>query len=364
MDKGLYVHIPFCNKICGYCDFARGLYNEDVANQYLERLKQEMLSKDLSNLKTIYIGGGTPTALNLSQLETLLKALKPYADQVVEWTIEANPESLSKEKAELFKGYGINRISMGMQVTQNRLLALIDRQHNFDDVVSRVEMLNDVGINNISVDLMYGIPGQTIFDLKQSLEKLSKLEIQHVSLYALTIEPESAFGKRGYKEAEPDLDADMYEYAIEFLEAQGFYRYEISNFAKKGFESNHNKIYWKYHDFVGLGLNASGKEKTVRYTNTSNLNQYLNNDIIEEEISLSLDDQMFEYIMMNLRLKSGFEISDFNERFKVDFNERYQTQILALLHDKLINLSNGSISASDYGLEILHNVIERFMDVV
>ena len=364
MEKGLYVHIPFCDHICGYCDFARGLYKEDLANNYLIELEKEMLSKDLSNLKTIYIGGGTPTALNMNQLETLFKVLKPYSKDVVEYTIEANPESLTKEKALLFKKYGLNRVSMGMQVTQRKLLSLIERQHTFDDVKQRVNILNEVGINNISVDLMYGIPTQTLADLKESLEKLVKLEITHVSLYALTIEPNSIFGKRGYKEAEADLDADMYEEAIEYLEQSGFNRYEISNFAKEGFESEHNKIYWRYYDFVGVGLNASGKVGDKRYTNTRNLQKYLNNEILDEVIILSLEDQMFEFIMMNLRLSEGFKIKDFNKRFNVDFIKKYEDQVCDLEKDKLIYLDDKTIKASDYGLEILHNVIERFMGEV
>lgn len=361
MSAGLYIHIPFCDHICGYCDFARGLYNEDLADNYLTSLEGELRSKNPVGIESIYIGGGTPTALSVSQLERLFTMISPYQKNVVEFTVEANPESLNKAKAALFKASGVNRVSMGMQVTQSELLVLIERKHTFEDVRKKVEILKDVGINNISIDLMYGIPTQSLNDLRVSLEKIITLDISHVSLYGLTIEPNSSFGKKGYKEAEADLDADMYEYALDYLEANGFMRYEISNFAKAGFESVHNKVYWKYKDFVAVGLYASGKEKNIRYTNTRSLKDYLSNNFVGEEIILSKDDEVFEFIMMNLRLSEGFKISDFNKRFDLNFEQVYKSQIKDLSKQGLLIISDDIVKASDYGLEILHNVIEQFI---
>lgn len=364
MKKGLYVHIPFCNHICGYCDFVRGPYQKELASKYLGELKKEILAKDLNDIDTIYIGGGTPSALNTSQLRFLFEMLEPYCQNISEYTIEVNPESLTKAKAELFSEYKISRVSMGMQVTQSHLLNLIDRKHDLDDVKKAISILKDVDINNISVDLMYGIPTQTLAELETSIEKIAALDITHVSLYALTIEPNSKFKKRGYKEAAADLDADMYETALEYLEQHGFYRYEISNFAKESSQSKHNKIYWKYQDFVGVGLNASGKENHQRYTNTRNLEAYLNGKRKEDVINLSKNDEIFEYIMMNLRMSEGFKLSDFKKRFNVDFRETYKVQLKELINDKLVIIENNTVRASSYGLEILHNVIEKFMDVI
>lgn len=362
MKKALYIHIPFCDHICGYCDFARGYYSQELADKYLAALIEELNGKDLSSIETIYIGGGTPTALNLLQLETLFKALKPYTNKLVEYTIEANPESLTKAKAQLFKDYNINRVSMGMQVSQSHLLELIERKHTFKDVKDKIKILKSVGIENISVDLMYGIPNQSLEDLKTTLEKIVKLEITHVSLYALTIEPNSKFGLKGYQEASADLDADMYEYALDYLENAGFKRYEISNFAKAGYESKHNKVYWQYDDFIGAGLFASGKEGYQRYTNTRSLKEYLAGKRKDEIIALSKTDEAFEYIMMNLRMVKGFRIKNFNQRFGFDFKEKYKSQLKTLENDKLIIVENDIIKASNYGLEILHNVIEEFMN--
>lgn len=362
MNKGLYIHIPFCDHICGYCDFARGLYNEDLADNYLSALKVELSQKDLTSIETVYIGGGTPTALSIKQLTMLLEMIKPYLSKVNEFTIEANPESLDLEKAKLFKKYGINRVSMGMQVSQQNLLELIERKHSFEEVKERVAILKSVGIDNISIDLMYGIPSQTLEDLKESIEKIVQLDIKHVSLYGLTIEPNSKFGLKGYKEAEADLDADMYEYALDYLEEAGFKRYEISNFAKDGYQSQHNKVYWKYLDFAAVGLFASGKEKNIRYTNTRSLRDYINQEFKGEVITLSKADEVFEYIMMNLRLSAGFNVNDFNQRFNLDFYEVYHQQLESLKAKGLIIIDQDQIKASDYGLEILHNVIEEFMN--
>lgn len=361
---GLYVHIPFCDHICGYCDFARVLYDESLVDNYLSKLEKEILSKNLKKLKTIYIGGGTPSALSLSQLERLFKILDFYTKEIVEYTIEANPESLNQEKALLFKKYGINRISLGMQVSQNHLLKLIERKHSFQQVKATVKMLKQLGINNISIDLMYGIPNQSLADLKESLQAVVNLNIKHLSLYGLTIEPGSKFALKGYKAATADLDADMYEMATDYLNKAGFLRYEISNFAKKGYQSHHNKIYWKYEDFIGVGLYASSKISNQRYTNTRNLKDYLSKNANKTIVNLSKDDQIFEFIMMNLRLAEGFCFKEFKKRFQVDFKSKYAQQIESLVNENLLIVDDYTIRASDYGLEILHNVIEKFMDEV
>lgn len=362
MAKSLYVHIPFCDAICAYCDFARVLNKPEVVDEYLNVLEQEMTLKHLNKLETIYIGGGTPSALTPEQLRKLFTLLSPFVDSVIEYTIEINPESLTLEKALVMKEFGVNRASLGMQVTQNNLLKVIDRKHTIEEVYDAVEILHSAGIDNISIDLMYGIPTQTIEDLHESLRTLMDFNINHISLYGLTIEPNSKFGRLGYKPAESDLDASMYELAVQYLGENGFNRYEISNFAKEGYESIHNKVYWYYDDFVGLGLHASGKENHVRYTNNRNLRQYLNGDFEGEIIELTKDDEMFEYIMMNLRLSSGFSISQYNERFNVNFKKKYSQAIADLVNENMLIVEDDNVRASDKGLELLFEVLERFME--
>ncbi len=362
MKEALYVHIPFCDAICAYCDFARVLNKPKLVDEYLISLKKDLDSKDLSSLKTIYIGGGTPTALTPSQLTILFEMLKPYTSSVEEYTIEINPETLTYEKAKVMSDYGVNRTSLGMQVTQDHLLKLIDRKHTIEEVKDSIDLLHQVDINNISVDLMYGIPTQTLEDLNESLSFVMDFKINHISLYGLTIEPFSKFGRLGYKPAKSDLDARMYELAISELSKHGFNRYEISNFAKEGYESKHNQYYWKYEDFIGVGLHASGKEDHVRYTNTRNLREYLNGNLEGEVIKLSKDDEMFEYIMMNLRLSEGFSMTNYNDLFNLDFKEKYKDALESLLEDGLIKIEDHRIRATCQGLELLFDVLERFME--
>ncbi|NLY63069.1 MAG: radical SAM family heme chaperone HemW [Erysipelothrix sp.] len=361
MARALYIHIPFCNAICYYCDFARVINNADTVDQYLAVLKNDLDSRDLSHIETIYIGGGTPSALTLNQLEVLFTMIKPYTKNVIEYTIEINPESLTSEKAELMSAYGINRASLGMQVSQAHLLKVINRSHTNEEVEAAVNALHAAGINNISLDLMYGIPTQTLEDVKESLDVITSFKINHVSIYGLTIEPDSVFGKLGYKPAPDDLDADMYELAIDYLNSKGIKRYEIANFAISGKESLHNQVYWSYDDFVGVGLHASGKENNQRYTNTRNLKDYLAGDISPQVIKLSKEDQMFEFIMMNLRMKKGFDIKRFNQRFDEDFNSLYADVLSGLIRDGLLNLEDDNLSASDNGLNLLFYILEKFM---
>lgn len=362
MKEALYVHIPFCDSICSYCDFARVYNNEDRVDAYLKVLEKDVLSKDLSQLKTIYIGGGTPSALNLRQLRTLFKLLEPYTKNLSEYTMEINPESLNREKAQLMSEYGINRASLGMQVTQNNLLKIINRKHTIEEVHTAIEILKESGINNISVDLMYGIPSQTLDDVLESIKVIHSFDITHVSLYSLTIEPNSAFGRLGYKEVDRNLDASMYEESIKSLKNYGFNRYEISNFSKEGYESKHNKYYWRYDDFIGVGLHASGKEDHKRYTNTRNIKEYLDGNFNPEIINLTLEDEMFEYIMMNLRLSEGMSISKYNELYNFDFCVKHKNAIKELTSEGLIILEEDNIRATDEGLELLFDVLERFME--
>ena len=362
MAKALYVHIPFCDSICGYCDFAKVLNQPKLVDEYLKVLEKEVLSKDLSNIESIYIGGGTPSALNLKQLEILFEILKPYSNNLIEYTVEINPESLTLDKAKLFVEYGINRTSVGMQVTQKHLLDLIDRKHDLNKTKEAVTYLNEVGINNISIDLMYGIPTQTLSNLQESLREIIKLNITHISLYALTIEPNTKFYHLNYKPANSELDADMYELAVDYLANNDFNRYEISNFAKVGYESFHNQVYWNYKDFVGVGLHASSKINNQRITNTRNLKKYLNHDFDQEVINLSKDDLMFEYIMMNLRLSKGFSINEFNSLYSSDFKVKYNKQIKKLVNDKLLEVEDDRVYATASGLGLLFNVLEEFME--
>ena len=322
--KHLYVHVPFCRSICFYCDFAHRVYDEKLVSKWLDRLAREIEENCQDQYETIYIGGGTPSALNDRELEKLLQLIGPFSRQVKEYTIEVNPESLDASKADLFKKYGINRISMGVQSSDDQLLKSLNRKHTFADVKDGIAMLREKDFNNISVDLMYSLPCQDLDSLKKSLDDILQLNVEHISLYSLTIEENTVFGKRGVKAADEELEADMYEYIEECLCHNGYEHYEIANFCKPGKASRHNLAYWRYEDFLGVSAGAAGKTGAFRYTNTRDIARYISaDDIRDEKVYLSKDDQRFENIMMSLRTAEGLDLKQFNERYDCDFVHEY-----------------------------------------
>lgn len=360
MSKALYVHVPFCEHICAYCDFFRGIYLDDLAQQWLNQI-----IKDLSNLnvkyETIYIGGGTPTCLNLEQLKTLLQALSKLKACNGEFSIEVNVESLSETKLALMVEYGINRISMGVQSFDDNLLAMMHRKHRYQDIIEAIDLIHTFGIHNISLDLIYALPNQSMEQWQKDLEIITSLNIQHISLYSLTIEPNSYFGRNHIEKGDDELEADMYEYAIDYLEQHGFIQYEISNFAKETYESKHNQMYWNYEDFVGIGCGASGKENHVRYTNTTNFLTYFKGLNEREEICLTHQDECFEMIMMSLRLKKGLNIDAFKLKMGISIFDLYQEVIDKEIIKGRLEIVDGYLKATQQGYWLLNDILVNFM---
>lgn len=289
----------------------------------------EDLNKYYDNhFETIYLGGGTPSSLNLEQFKRLLQIVYPYSKEVDEYTIELNPETMDEDKVDLLKEYGVNRVSIGLQSANENLLKLMNRKHSYEDVKRLVFSLKEKGIDNISIDVMYSLPDQTIDDLKDTLNKVIELDVKHVSLYSLTVEENTVFGKKGYKSLDSDIEADMYEYIEDFLNKNGFIHYEVANYCKKNYYSRHNMAYWRYKDFIGLGPGASGKEGNRRYAYTRNISNYLNNtDIYDEDIRLDIKEEAFEHLMMSFRTIEGLNIKEFEERYQINFKEEYQEAI-------------------------------------
>lgn len=360
MSKALYVHVPFCEQICAYCDFFRGVYRENLANDWLKQIL-----KDLSRLNekyaTIYLGGGTPSCLSLEQLSTLLQAISPLKDDNAEFSMEVNVESLNEAKLALMVKYGINRISMGVQSFDDNLLAMMHRKHRYQDIINAIDLIHTYGIHNISLDLMYALPNQSMQHWQKDLEIITSLNIQHISLYSLTIEPNSYFGRNHIEKGDDELEADMYEYAIDYLESKGFKQYEISNFALLGYESKHNQMYWNYEDFVGIGCGASGKEEHIRYNNTTNFLTYFKDENEREEIHLNHQDECFEMIMMSLRLKKGLNIQKFNDKMKVSIFDLYQDVIDDEINKGNLEIVDGYLRASQKGYWLLNDILVNFM---
>ena len=354
--KHLYIHVPFCNSICYYCDFCHVVYKDDLVDKWLNRLAKEIKDNCFDQYETIYIGGGTPSCLHLKQLRQLLELIKPYTDNVLEYTIEVNPESIDIDKIKLFNEYGINRVSIGIQSSNDEILKSLNRKHTYLDAINCVKLLKENGIDNISVDLMYSLPNQDMNILSDTLKDVLGLNVNHISIYSLTIEENSVFGKKNIKSLDEDIEADMYELIEKTLTENAYIHYEVSNYCIEGYQSKHNLGYWLYDDFLGLSLGASSKINNNRYTNTRSFEKYFNDtDIKEENLILNKKDLMFENIMMSLRTIYGLNIKQFNEKYDVDFIERYKD----VLNNKYLKIVDGNLICTN--LELLNSILLEFM---
>ncbi len=358
----LYLHVPFCASICSYCDFCHVIYREEIAQQWLEAIAYEIAQKDISeHLRTVYIGGGTPTSLSSFQLDCLLGLLDPFTSEVEEYTIEINPETLTEEKADIIASHGINRASVGLQTSNSHVLTLLGRHHSLDTIRDCLNLLKEKGIQNISLDLMYSLPTQTMDDLKISIQDAISLEPTHLSFYSLTIEDNTVFGKKGYQSLDEDTEADMYEYICQALPKYGFQQYEVSNFSLRGYDSKHNSAYWNYRDFYGIGCGASGKEGLCRYDNLRNIKDYIADPLQRNEIYLSEEDAMFEMLMMGIRFRNGMNLNLFEQTFGHTFEEIYGNKAQALIRDGMMQYLDGRIQCTAKGYEVMNSLLVEFM---
>lgn len=366
-----YVHIPFCTQICYYCDFSKVFIKNQPVDSYLEHLLEEFQSYDIQRLRTLYIGGGTPTALSAPQLEVLLKGLTENLDLSVleELTIEANPGDLDADKIAVLKNSAVNRVSLGMQTFDNKMLKKIGRSHLEKDIYENIDRLKLAGFDNISIDLIYALPGQTMEQVKENVAKAIGLDIPHMSLYSLILENHTVFMNRMRRGKLPlpkeELEAEMFEYIIAELERAGFEHYEISNFSKSGFESRHNLMYWDNAEYYGIGAGASGYVNGIRYKNHGPIRHYLSaveegNARITEE-HLSQKEQMEEEMFLGLRKKSGVSMARFEEKFGRSFDELYGEIVRDLVQKGLMQIEGDRVRMTKRGLFLGDTVAERFI---
>lgn len=360
MTQALYVHVPFCDKICAYCDFMRVISHPKLIDDYLNALQRELSGLPFEPYQTIYIGGGTPSALNEVQLERLLKLLDPLSKTVQEYTIEINPESLTPAKAKIMRDHGINRASVGVQTFDDRELALLHRGHRVADIQTTLDTLIHCGITNLSIDLIYGLPLQTLESFDRSLRMAVKLPITHCSLYSLTIEPNSEFGRLKIKKLNDALEEDFYFHAIDVLAAAGFLQYEISNFSG-AFPSKHNLTYWRYEDYRGVGPGAVSLICGTRIENTKNLMEYFAGRYHELVEPLSERDQRDEFILMGLRIRDGIELSRYHARYQRDLLADYP-RAAELIEKGLLELTDGKLRASERGFPLLLTLLEVLLE--
>ena len=366
-----YVHIPFCTQICYYCDFSKVFIKNQPVDSYLEHLLQEFHSYDIQKLRTLYIGGGTPTALSASQLEVLLEGLTKNLDlsMLEELTIEANPGDLDADKIAVLQNSAVNRVSLGVQTFDDKMLKKIGRSHTEKDIYENIDRLKLAGFDNISIDLIYALPGQTMDQVRDNVAKAIALDIPHMSLYSLILENHTVFMNRMRRGKLPlpkeELEAEMFEYIIAELEKAGFEHYEISNFSKTGFESRHNLMYWDNAEYYGIGAGASGYVDGVRYKNHGPIRHYLKaieegNARINEE-HLSPREQMEEEMFLGLRKKSGVSMARFEEKFGRSFQELYGDIVKDLIQQGLMQLDGAHVRMTKRGLFLGDTVAERFI---
>lgn len=378
MELGLYLHLPFCISKCPYCDFNSYQLKEDnQISSYISALYQEITtySKKLkkSNIKTIYLGGGTPTILSGVQIYDILEFCKSKftIDKDAEITIEANPGTLDGEKIKLLIESGINRLSLGAQSFNNLFLKKLGRIHNTQDIIDSYYLARKEGFNNINIDIMFALPEQTTEDLQVTLKKAVSLKPDHLSLYNLTIKPGTEYYKK-YKKGKlklpnEDEEFDMYNWAIKFLEESGFEHYEISNFARPYKRSMHNLIYWQNKPYLGIGAGAYSFIKGYRYMNYESPARYVKEMMsgklpVDNGEKLSLRKRMIETIILGLRTKDGVGYKKFKTRFGVNLNDIFFKQVNKLVNLALLEKGDCKIKLTKKGIFLANTVFREFVD--
>lgn len=370
-NLGLYIHIPFCRKKCGYCDFLSfPLENyPELARDYVPALRREIKDRLIPlltryRLASIYVGGGTPSILPESELALVFDVL-PLDDRV-EFTVEANPDTLSPGKMKFLKQSGVNRLSLGLQSSQDQFLELLGRLYTAREFEKCFARLREIGFDNLSLDLIFGIPGQTLKDWEKELDYVIKIGPEHVSAYPLTIEEGTRFHAAGYREPEDEVFARMFKKRKMLVEA-GYRQYEIASFAREGFECLHNLNYWDCGDYLGVGLGASSLIEGKRYRNTANLEEYVRSaasgEVAYESVTLlSRRQQMEEYMFLGLRKVRGVNLAGFRDRFGVLAQEEFKNAIEYLQKNGLIDINRDHMAIKEKYLGIANEIFALFIE--
>ncbi|OSB10154.1 radical SAM family heme chaperone HemW [Paraclostridium bifermentans] len=374
---GLYIHVPFCAQKCYYCDFNSYKINSNQKKEYLINIEREMKFykgefKDKC-FDTVFFGGGTPSILTVDELKELVNNINENFNikKDAEITIECNPGTINREKLEAMKKIGINRLSIGLQATQNYHLKSIGRIHTYEEFEKNYYDALDIGFKNINIDLMYALPNQKTQEWKDTLDKIINLNPSHISAYSLILEEGTKlydmYQNKEFELLDEDTDINMYNYTIDTLKRHGYNQYEISNYSKEDLECKHNIIYWKCDNYLGLGPGASGFIGDTRYSNIEDICEYnkcimQNIRPVSEEIELTKKDKIEEFIFMGLRMNEGINIDVFKERFDTDFYDIYQEVMDKLIKRELVRFDGKNISLTQKGREISNSVFIEFLN--
>ena len=350
-----YIHIPFCKKICTYCDFCKMYYNENFINKYLEALDKEINDNYKGEtLKTLYIGGGTPSCLNMDELRKLFKVLKKFElDFNYEFTFECNLNDITEELLLFLKENNVNRLSIGVESFNEKILKVLGRKYNFD-IMEKLELVKKY-FSNINIDLIYGVNGESLEDLKEDLDKFIKLDVSHISIYSLILEDNTILKVNNYEEIDSDLCRSMYDYICDILEKEDYIHYEISNFSKEGFQSKHNLNYWNNGKYYGFGLGASGFTKNIRYSNTRGVNKYLKGNFRSEEEIISEKVDMENFMILGLRKIEGVSKQEFYKRYNKKIEDVFNVSKLEESKDYYF-IKKDNMYVSNYILEDFINI--------
>lgn len=379
-ELGIYVHIPFCKQKCYYCDFVSYAKKQNKVEEYINSLKKEIIERakeiDIkeNRITTIYIGGGTPSVINEKYIKEILEAIKQnyMIDEKVEITIEVNPGTINEEKLKQYKKSGINRLSIGLQSTKNELLKKIGRIHNYEEFLNSYNLARKVGFKNINVDLMLGLPSQTLKDIEESLQEVIRLNPEHISFYSLIVEKDTTLEKMIEEKVlnlpEEDLEREMYWSAKNILEENGYDHYEISNFTKEGYESKHNLNCWNQKEYLGFGVAAHSYFENRRYCNVDLVEEYcknleqgnFKNNIIVCEIQ-SEEEKKREYMLLGLRKIEGIDIQEFKNKFVENPIYTFHKELEKLVNQELIEVDLNQIKLTNKGLDFANIVWEEFV---
>lgn len=383
---GLYIHIPFCKQKCSYCDFCSYAEKQNLISKYIKCLLQEIKEvginnradfengkDDLFSIKTIYIGGGTPSLIESKYIVQIMKEIKSNfeLDENVEITIEVNPGTVTLEKLEDYNKAGINRLSIGLQSTHEHLLKEIGRIHTYLDFLDTYRFAREAGFENINVDLMIGLPNQTLAEVQDSIEEIVSMEPEHISVYSLILEESTPLFKKvedGLELPDEELERKMYWTVKQTLEANGYNHYEISNFAKQNYESKHNLDCWSQKEYIGFGVAAHSYTNGIRYSNIENLEQYIKNyeeDKTEENLIFhekqDMEAMQKEYMLLGLRKIDGVSIQDFKIKFVANPVFLYHDKLEKLVNEDLIEIDGNQIKLTNKGLDLANIVWEEFV---
>lgn len=357
MTLGLYIHIPFCRQKCFYCDFFSVSYDETLAQKYVKAIISHGKKYPNKALDTIYIGGGTPSVLTPNQIEILLKGVVANFDvsRIKEFTFEVNPESLSKEKLQILKEYGVNRLSMGLQSSNDKDLKMLGRVHDFKTFENSFKLARKFNFQNINLDLIYGLTSQTAKDFKQVLQTVLLFDTEHISLYPLTIEPGTKFYNDNIK-TDDSIQKEIYEMSVRILNDNGYNHYEISNWSKENKQSLHNSNYWRNKNYLALGAGASGYYNHTRYKNISNILKYIQNQtLLDESENIDIITQETEAIILGLRLlNEGVSLKTFT-------TISHRNALQELLDKQMLVVKDGRVKMKEEYVFVGNSILSHFV---